>query len=79
MSGVVQVTPQTSFEGGLRALFALRQSPRCATFPAPSAFDPPSAVNDSPPSLTGKAGSIDWNWHGVKLAPHIRTRHKDSR
>lgn len=50
MSGVVQVTPRTSFEGGLRALFALLRTPRCAPFPASSAFDPPSAVNDFLPS-----------------------------
>ena len=79
MNGAVQVTPQTAFEGGLRALFALLRSPRRTAFPAPSAFDPPSAVNDSLPSLTRKAGPINSIRHGVKFAPHLRTRHKDSR
>lgn len=79
MNGAVQVTPQAAFEGGLRALFALVRTPRRAGFPAPSAFDLPSAVNDSLPTVTRKAGSINSNRHGVKFAPHIRTRHKDSR
>ncbi len=79
MSKAATVMPESAFEEGLRALFALPQTPPREAFSAPAAFDPPSAGNDSLASPTRKAGSINSIRHGVKFAPHIRTRHKDSR